>query len=127
MDESNPHESPKVDATTLDAGIPSQRSKLGELMMLNDFFKIRGWAVMVLVALPLLDTLSVLAAMAPSYSSLILCLGLVGFIFGAGLGAFVSVKVKRQVWWSSCRWAIYGLLGYCILAFTLFGVVLRRQ
>ncbi len=95
--------------------------------MLNDFFKIRGWAVTVLVALPLLDALSVIAAMAPSYSSLILRLGLVGFVLGAGLGAFVSVKVKRQAWWSSCRWAIYGLLGYCILTFTLFGAVLRRQ
>ena len=94
--------------------------------MLDGFFKIRGWAVLILLALPLLDSLSVVAAMAPSDSSLILRLGLVGFILGAGLGAVVSVKVKHQAWWSSCRWAIYGLLGYCILAFTLFAVVLRR-
>jgi hypothetical protein len=95
--------------------------------MQNDFFKIKGWAVLVLIALPLLDTVAVLATRAPSYSRVILWIGLVGLVLGAALGAFVSVKVKRQAWWSSSRWAIYGLLGYCILAFALFGVVLRRQ
>jgi hypothetical protein len=94
--------------------------------MLDNFLKIKGWAVLILLAFPLLDTVSVLATMAPSYSSLILRLGLAGFILGAGLGTFVSVKVKRQAWWSSCRWAIYGLLGYCIVTFTLFAAVLRR-
>jgi hypothetical protein len=95
--------------------------------MLDGFFKIKGWAVLILLAFPLLDTLSVVAAMTPSYSNLILRLGLVGFVLVAGLGALVSVKVKRKPWWSSCRWAIYGLLGYCLLAFMLFAVVLRRQ
>ena len=32
MDESNPSETPKADATTPDAGIPSQKPKLGELL-----------------------------------------------------------------------------------------------
>jgi hypothetical protein len=94
--------------------------------MLGGFFKMKGWAVLFLLALPLLDALSVVAATAPSSSSLVLSLGLVGFVLGAGLGAFVSVKFKRQAWWSSCRWAIYGLLGYCLLAFMLFAVELRR-
>jgi hypothetical protein len=95
--------------------------------MLKDFFKIEGWAVLFLIALPLLDTIGYLAARLPGASGVILWLGLVGFVLGAGLGVFVSVKVKRQAWWASCRWAIYGLLGYCIVAFTLFGVVLRLQ
>ena len=33
MDESNPSETPKADATTPDAGIPSQKPKLGELLV----------------------------------------------------------------------------------------------
>jgi hypothetical protein len=87
----------------------------------------KGWVVLILVALPLLDTYGMLTSMAGRHMPVVLGLGLAGFTLGAVLGAVVSVKVKRQAWWSSCRWAIYGLLGMCVLTFPLFGVVLRRQ
>ena len=88
-------------------------------------FKIRGWVVLILLALPLLDALSLVAAQTPKQSSRILLISLVGFLLGAGLGVVVSIKIKRQAWWSSCRWAIFGLLGYCLLAFLLFAAVLK--
>jgi hypothetical protein len=42
------------------------------------------------------------------HAAAILAMG--GFIIGAALGAYVSVRVKRKPWYSSCRWAIYGLV-----------------
>jgi len=87
----------------------------------------KGWAVLILLALPLLDAFGMLTSMAGPHGPVVLGLGLAGFALGAVLGAFVSVKVKRQAWWASCRWAIYGLLGMCLLTFPWFAIVLRRQ
>jgi hypothetical protein len=54
-----------------------------------------------------------------------LMIGLGGFAFGAALGAYVSVKIMQRPWWSSCRWAIYGLIGMCLPTFIFFAVVLH--
>lgn len=37
----------------------------------------------------------------------LITVGLAGFVFGAALGACMSVR-KQERWWSSCRWVIYG-------------------
>lgn len=84
-----------------------------------------GCLVLFLLAIPVVDTLGYLMSQAGPYSEVMLPIGLSGFACGAGMGVYVSVKVKRQPWWSSCRWAIYGLVGMCLLTFMAFAVLLR--
>ncbi len=50
----------------------------------------------------------------------LITVGLAGFVFGAALGAYMSVK-KQERWWSSCRWAIYGIVSLfaCIVVHIL--------
>jgi hypothetical protein len=49
----------------------------------------------------------------PNVLAVLVC-ALVGFTCGAAVGAFVSVKIIHQPWWSSWRWVIYGLVGMCL-------------
>jgi hypothetical protein len=83
-----------------------------------------GCLVLFLIAIPLLDAFGMLMSRAGPYGPGVLILGLGGFVFGAALGAYVSVK-KRQPWWSSCRWAIYGLLAMCLPTFIAFAILMR--
>lgn len=85
-----------------------------------------GCLILFLLGLPLLDTFGFLMSNAGPYSSVLLGLGLGGFVCGGALGAYVSVKIKHRPWWSSCRWAIYGLIGVCLPTLILFAIVMRR-
>jgi hypothetical protein len=82
-----------------------------------------GCAVLFLLWLILGDAFGVLVQLAQPYSPIVLTIGPVGFVCGAALGIYLSVKIKQQRWYSSCRWAIYGLLGMCLLSFAAFAVV----
>jgi hypothetical protein len=64
-----------------------------------------------LFGIPAVDTLSVFAGYLAPYGPLVPWLGLGGFICGAALGAYLSAKTTPPTWWSSCHWAIYGLIG----------------
>jgi hypothetical protein len=78
-----------------------------------------------LLALPLLDAFGFAMSLAGPYCPLVFAIGLGGFACGAALGVYVSVKIKRRPWWSSCRWAIYGLLG--MLPSVIIIAVLQRR
>jgi hypothetical protein len=108
----NPYRSPETSPPTA-AEMPGDKDKLGD----------SGCLVLVLIALPLLDILGMLMSRAGPYSPVMLTLGLGGFACGAALGAYVSVTVIHRPWWSSCRWAIYGLIGMCLPTFILFAVL----
>jgi hypothetical protein len=84
-----------------------------------------GCLVLFLLALPLLDSFGMVMSLAGPYSPVVFMIGLGGFACGAALGAYVSVKIKQRRWWSSCRWAIYGLLGMCLPTFIIVAVLLR--
>jgi hypothetical protein len=84
-----------------------------------------GSTILLVLAIFVIDTIGVLMPQAGPYSQTVAMLGLGGFACGATLGAYVSVKIKRKHWWSSCRWAIYGLLGACLTVFIAVQVVLR--
>jgi hypothetical protein len=86
-----------------------------------------GCAILFLLALPLLDTFGMLMSYAGPYCPVVLIVGLVGFVCGAAVGAYVSVKVKHSPWWSSCRWAIYGLLGMCLPVLIASSIILRLR
>jgi hypothetical protein len=73
-----------------------------------------GCAATFLIALPVLDAFAVILSGAGPYKPLVLALGLVGFTAGAAVGAWVSVKIMHERWWSSCRWAIFGLVGVLV-------------
>lgn len=73
-----------------------------------------GCGVLFLIAILVVDTLGVLVPATGPHADVVTILGFVGFAFGAVLGAYVSVKIKKTHWWSSCRWAIYGLLVACL-------------
>ena len=84
-----------------------------------------GCLILFLLAMPVIDTIGFMMSLAGLYSRTVAMLGLGGFACGAALGAYVSVKIKQEPWWSSCRWAIYGLLGACLTTSIAFQVVLR--
>ncbi len=84
-----------------------------------------GCLVLFLLALPLLDTFGLVMSLAGPYGPVVLMFGLVGFACGAALGAYESVKIMQQPWWSSCRWAIYGIIGMCLPFFIVYAVLLR--
>ncbi len=86
-----------------------------------------GCLVLFLLALPLLNTFGFLMSRAGPYVPVVLMLGLGGFACGAALGAYVSVKTMQRPWWSSCRWAIYGLIGMCLPTFIIFAILLPRR
>jgi hypothetical protein len=73
-----------------------------------------GCLILFLLGLPVIDAIGMFTAMAGQYGQVVLMAGLVGFACGAGLGAYLSVKIKRQPWFSSCRWAICGVIGMCL-------------
>lgn len=73
-----------------------------------------GCLFLFLFALPVLNTFGFLMALAGPYAPAVLVMGLGGFAGGAALGAYVSAKVMHQPWWSSCRWATYGLVGMLV-------------
>ncbi len=76
-----------------------------------------GCLILFLLAMPLVDAIGVMIPLAGPYANVVTVLGFVGFVCGAVLGAYVSVRIKKRHWWSSCRWAIYGLLVACLFAF----------
>ncbi len=62
-----------------------------------------GCLILFLLVMPLVDTIGVILPAAGPYAKVVLILGLVGLVCGAAIGAYVSVKIKRQPWWSACR------------------------
>ena len=85
-----------------------------------------GCLTLLLIALPLVDALGVLMSRAGPYAPVMGMVGFGGFACGAALGAYVSVRIKKQRWSSSCRWAIYGIIGMCLPAFILYAVLVGR-
>lgn len=75
-----------------------------------------GCLILFLLAIPLVDAIGVMMPAAGPYANVVALLGWCGFACGAAVGAYVSVRIKKQHWWSSCRWAIYGILGMCLFA-----------
>ena len=108
----NPYRSPETSPLTA-AEMPDRKDKRSNT----------GCLVLFLLALPLLDAFGMLMSRAGRYSPVMLILGLGGFACGAALGAYVSVTIKKRPWWSSCRWAIYGLIGMCLATFIFFAVL----
>lgn len=84
-----------------------------------------GCLILFLLAMPAVDAIGVVIPATYPYSHVVGILALGGFVFGALLGARVSVRIKHEPWSSSCRWAIYGLLGACLAVFLSFQVVLH--
>jgi len=80
-------------------GQSEERSTLGCLILF------------LLFGMPIVDTLGVFVGYVATYGPLVPWLGLGGFICGAALGAHLSAKTTPPTWWSSCHWAIYGLIG----------------
>ena len=83
--------------------------------------------LVLLLAIPLLDAFGVCMSSAGRYSPLVLTLGLAGFACGAALGAYLSAKTKPPTWWSSCHWAIYGLVGMFLPTIIILAVLRRGQ
>ncbi len=95
--------------------------------MPDDKDKENGPGCLVLfVCVPLIDAFGVVATYTGPYHMVMRILGLGGFACGAALGAYVSVRIMQQRWWSSSRWAIYGLVGMCLVTLISFAVVTRR-
>jgi hypothetical protein len=87
-----------------------------------------GCAALFLIALPVLDVYVVLMSHSDPYTPVLCSLGAAGFVCGVVTGAFVSVKIMKDRWWSSCRWAIYGLVGMLFLpALLIFAGFLGRR
>lgn len=84
-----------------------------------------NWGCLILFFLlfPVTYVIGVFIDNAGPYTPAVAMLGVVGFVGGAALGAYVSVRNKHEPWWSACRWAIYGLLGVCLMTFLAFHVV----
>jgi len=84
--------------------------------------------LVLLFTMALLDALGMVMAIAGRrYSHIVAMLGLAGFACGALVGAYVSVKIMKQPWWSSSRWAIYGLIGICVPTCILAALFLTRR
>ncbi len=81
-----------------------------------------GCLVLVLIGLPFFNLAGFLVSTAGRYGPAMHLTSLSGFACGAALGAYVSVRILQQPWWSSCRWAIYGIFGMCLPVFGIFTV-----
>jgi len=79
--------------------------------------------VLFLIALPLLDMYSMLLTLAGRYVLVVLVLGLAGFACGAALGGYVSVRIMREPWRASCRWATGGLIGMLLMTVIIFHIL----
>ena len=104
----NPYRSP--DTSPLPTRRPYHNHKRSNL----------GCLVLFLLALPVLDTFGFVASMAGPYGPVVHVLGLAGFACGAALVAYVSVAVMHRRWWSSCLWAICGLIGMFLATAAMF-------
>lgn len=82
-----------------------------------------GCLILFVLGLPLLDAFGVALGSAGQYCQVALVLGLAAFAIGAASGAYVSVR-RKEPWWSSCRWAIWGILAMCMPAI-IFVALLR--
>ena len=91
----------------------------------NDRQSNTGCLILFLLAFPVIDIIGVVIPMTEPHSRAVAMLGIGGFACGAALGAYVSVKIKQKCWWSSCRWAIYGILGTCLTTFIAVQVIIR--
>lgn len=80
----------------------------------------RSCLILFLLVLPLLDSFGMVLSWAGPYAPLLIWLGLVGFICAAVIGAYVSVRLLRRPWYSSCIWATCGLLGMCLPPVVIF-------
>ena len=83
--------------------------------------------LVLLLAIPLLDTFGMLMSLAGPYWPVVLTLGLGGFACGAALGAYLSAKTQPPTWWSSCHWAIYGLVGMFLPTIIILAILLRLR
>jgi hypothetical protein len=84
-----------------------------------------GCGILFLLALIVCDSVGVLIPMAGRYGQPVAILGLGGFACGAAFGIYLSIRVKQERWWSSCRWAFYGLLGSWLTTGVAVWIVLR--
>ncbi len=114
MADENPYRSP-ADSSLRAVETPSRDEKRDS----------GGCLALVLLAPILLDTFGVLMCHAGAYSRVVFVVGLGGFTGGAALGGYVSVRIMRRPWWSSCRWVIFGLVGMCLSAAIAFTIVLQ--
>lgn len=113
MPEENPYRSPHADSPPAEE-TPAEPDKLS------------GMGCLVLwIVLPFLDLCAVILSRGP-YQTAMLILGLVGFAAGAGLGGYVSVRVLHKPWWSSGRFAIYGLVGTCLFVLISYAILVGR-
>ena len=110
MVDENPYRSPN----TGPAAMPGHKGKRSNT----------GCLVLFLLALPLLNAFGMVMSIAGPYYPVVLSLGLGGFACGAALGAYVSVTIMHQPWWSSCRWAIYGLIGVFVWTAIVYAFLL---
>ena len=110
MADENPYRSPEAESSAAEK-------------MTADPDKLRGMGCLALwIAFPVIHACAFLLSYGP-YRTVMLILGCVGFTCGAALGAYVSVRTLHQPWWSSGRWAIYGIVGMCLLIFTSFAAL----
>ena len=84
-----------------------------------------GCLVLFLITLFTLDMLGPLLASAGSNRPILLGFVVGGFVVGAALGAYVSVRFKHEPWWSAARWAIGGLSGVWLAAILVFNLLGR--
>jgi hypothetical protein len=82
-----------------------------------------GCLVLFLIGLPLVDAFGVIIAGGGQSAPLLSALGVVGFVLGAATGGVISVKLKHQSWYSSCRWAICGIIGALIASGGFLAVI----
>jgi F0F1-type ATP synthase membrane subunit a len=82
-----------------------------------------GCLTVLLLTIPMIDAFGAMLSNAGELALVVLALGLGGSACGVAIGCYLSAKVERS-WWSSWRWAIYGLMGLCLPAFVF--VVLAR-
>lgn len=107
----NPDRSPAASPRE-EAKIPAPNAKRNNM----------GWLLVVLLTPGVIDLFECTVARAGPYSPVVFALGLGGFVGAAALGAAESVIIVQRPWWSSCRWAIYGLFGILLVTF-IAGVV----
>lgn len=86
-----------------------------------------GCVILLLLVVSLLDIANVLIMRAGRYCPVAFVVSLGGFACGAALGGYMSVRIEHKPWFSSGRWAIYGLIGMCLAAGIVSQVVVVWQ
>jgi len=61
-------------------------------------------------------------SLAGPYTPVVFVLGLIGFVGGAALGSYFSVKTEPPTKWSPVYWLIFALIGMSIPSFITIAV-----